>query len=805
MVAQVGNLQVRVGADISGLSTGMRRAQREVAQSAGAMKRSVSDLQLSFKEVATFSSRAFRTGALLFAGTFGARKLLEMADAAKTLSAQLRLATSQFGSFEQANKDVQAIAERSRSDLLATADLYAALMRNSDQFGATQAQVARVTETVSKAFKISGASADEAANATRQLVQAFQSGRLQGDEFRSMMENAPRLARLLADSLGKTVGELRNMSKEGKLTADVLVRAFSDRKFTDGIDAEFRALPVTFDQAMGQLYNAALITFSEFDRGGQFSQSIANFVSDGADGFERLGQSAHHFGEQVADTFAAIEEIRNELAALHTDGIGSFLGLTNATYGWRDALADTLGVIDGVANAFANLANAPGNLIRLGLGQPIINNPSNMRGSFLEKTNQRRVDAARQQIMARTPRDMLAEFGLNRAPPPFHPSASGAKAKKGRTRQPPRDRSADTAYQFQREQMQADADILRASQDLALSSEQRADIALKLIDIEHAMQAAEIDDRVRRAERDFAEKKITAGALKEVEAQAGKLRAANDAKTAIEKQVFVEERLARAEQAQFEALDQQRGFALDALRAADQMAETAAEHRTIQMQILDAEIEQRRLELEHEKQLAIRNGATADEIRVIQDKIDHLSTERAQGAAGIAMNNRGPYQDWLASLPTTAAKAQEAFERLETQGFDGLIDAALALSDGFDSAKKALLDTLKQFFLGLARIELQKGLAQLLPAGGFKIPGLAGGGTGVFGGIPGVDRNLLSLNGIPIARVSYGERFSIGNDNSPAMRAGGNTQIFNIRTPDANSFMRSETQIARAARRRLGV
>jgi tape measure domain-containing protein len=285
-----------------------------------------------------------------------AKSFLDIADVAKTLDAQLKLATAGFGSFAQAQDDVRKIAAVTRSGLEETASLYGSFARSANELGLSQGQVARATQTVSEAYKISGASAVDAAQGTRQLIQAFQSGVLRGDEFNSIMESSPRLARLLADSLGIPIGQLRAMAEAGQLTADKLSRAFTDTKFTDGIDAEFRQLPVTFDQAMTQVSNAAIITFGAFDRGGQFSTALSNFVTDGSDGFKGLEQSAINFGitarseiEGLASAFAPVVEAGQHLF----DVLGSgFRGIDLS----RD-IDKSLGQIDKLT---ANLAGNEG-------------------------------------------------------------------------------------------------------------------------------------------------------------------------------------------------------------------------------------------------------------------------------------------------------------------------------------------------------------------------------------------------------------------------------------------------------------
>src|SRR3546814_9033421 len=95
-----------------------------------------------------------------------------------------------------------------------------------------------------------------------------------------------------SSDLDVPVGSLRAMAEQGELTADKLLRALTDTKFTASIDAEFKQMPVTFDQAMTQVHNAAIVTFGAFDQGGEFSTILAHFVSGGAD-----GRSVEHTSE----------------------------------------------------------------------------------------------------------------------------------------------------------------------------------------------------------------------------------------------------------------------------------------------------------------------------------------------------------------------------------------------------------------------------------------------------------------------------------------------------------------------------
>lgn len=353
----------------------MARLRAEVQQSTSAWERGMARIRGSAADTEVRSVRSIRNiaGSIgligVAAGTIaGARAFLNLADTAKTLEAQLRLATRESGSFVQAQEDVRRIASQTRSGLQETATLYATFQRNARELGITQEQAARATQSVSQAFLISGASAAEAAGGLRQFLQGVQSGTLRGEELNSVLENAPRLARLLADSLGVTIGELRRMGQEGELTGDKLIAALTERRFTDQLDAEFRELPVTFGQAMTQISNAALIAFGAFDRGGQFSQALANFATQGAESFSSIEADAEHSGAQIRATMEALADVFGPMVggaenafglirvmadSLAADVAAIFAAWDSAAEGLRETAIHALGAIGGVNPALS--------------------------------------------------------------------------------------------------------------------------------------------------------------------------------------------------------------------------------------------------------------------------------------------------------------------------------------------------------------------------------------------------------------------------------------------------------------------
>ena len=116
------------------------------------------------------------------------------------------------------------------------------------------AEAVKFTSTLDKAFKVSGTSAGEASAAMYQLNQAMTSGKLQGDEFRSVMENAPILAQKIAESMGVSMAQLKKLGSEGKITSDVIKKAVLGS--ADDIETKYNQMPLTFGKVWQQAQNA---------------------------------------------------------------------------------------------------------------------------------------------------------------------------------------------------------------------------------------------------------------------------------------------------------------------------------------------------------------------------------------------------------------------------------------------------------------------------------------------------------------------------------------------------------------------
>lgn len=191
------------------------------------------------------------TGLTLGAGLL--HSLAGVSDEYTSLAARIRLVSSSNENAATTFNSVSQLASATGQHIAATAELYTRMAR-SLKGAASQTELLRVTETISKAAVVSGATAQESTAAIIQLSQGLASGTLRGEEFNSVSEQMPRIMEMLEKSLRVTRGELRKMAQDGKLTTDIVFRALKES--AQDIDAEFSQMPVTIGRAVTELSNA---------------------------------------------------------------------------------------------------------------------------------------------------------------------------------------------------------------------------------------------------------------------------------------------------------------------------------------------------------------------------------------------------------------------------------------------------------------------------------------------------------------------------------------------------------------------
>lgn len=209
--------------------------------------------------------------------TLTAHAIVDAADAYTRLQNRLAVVAESQGQVNQLTDEMLRIATTARQPIEQTAKTFVRFDLAMQQLGRSQKDSAILTENVAKALKLGGATAGESASAMLQLSQAFNKGKLDGDEFRSMMENSPILADKLAKSLNATRGELLKLAPEGKITADVMAKAWIGA--TDDINKAFAKLRPTIAESFVNLRSEITVFFGRLDQSIGFTAGLANAIS----------------------------------------------------------------------------------------------------------------------------------------------------------------------------------------------------------------------------------------------------------------------------------------------------------------------------------------------------------------------------------------------------------------------------------------------------------------------------------------------------------------------------------------------
>lgn len=203
---------------------------------------------------------ALRRAVFMLGALRGLQGLTNIADTMMNANARINNITGDLAKTKYYMDAIYQSAQRSRSGFMETANSVGKLATLAGSaFEGSMEQVIAFTELMNKMFVISGASAAESSNAMYQLTQAMAAGKLQGDEMRSILENAPMLAQKLAEKLGVSVGELKELGAEGKITADIIKDALFAS--AEEIEEKFNDMPKTIGQTWTEICNHALNAF----------------------------------------------------------------------------------------------------------------------------------------------------------------------------------------------------------------------------------------------------------------------------------------------------------------------------------------------------------------------------------------------------------------------------------------------------------------------------------------------------------------------------------------------------------------
>lgn len=299
-MAEIANLVIRV--DSREAANASRDLDR-LGESSGAAEKGADRLTAGFG--------ALRT-AILSLGIAGVvKQAVSLADTYNNLTGRLRLVTNGTAELAQVQSELFQMAQRTRSGFAETGDLYARIARSAKDLGLQQSQLLSITETINQAMVVSGSSAEGMRAALVQLGQGFASGTLRGEELNSVLEQAPRLAQAIADGMGVSVGQLRKLGEDGKLTAEAVTGALLSQR--QAVEREFAQMPKTVGQALTVAGNELLKFVGLGDQATGASSMLASGIIAVSKNFDVLAAAASGLIAIKATTWIA--DVTKSLAA----------------------------------------------------------------------------------------------------------------------------------------------------------------------------------------------------------------------------------------------------------------------------------------------------------------------------------------------------------------------------------------------------------------------------------------------------------------------------------------------------------
>jgi tape measure domain-containing protein len=301
------SLQIRITAELSQLRSAIQsmQGQLENARKTGAQVGTA-----GAQGIAQLNQRLQSTGRIVagIAASLGVglsiAGLVKASDEAATIAARLKLATKNTEQLATAQKAVFDLAQRTRTSLLATVDLYARIERSTRDLKVNQATILQLTETINQAAQISGGGASAEA-ALFQLSQGLAAGTLRGEELNSVLEQTPRLAQAIADGMNIPIGKLREIAQEGKLTSTAVLRALLGQ--SEALQKEFAAFPPTIASGFTAIRNAFVQYLQTSDQAGTSARQFAEALQAVARNLPAIIDAVLRLGPAVLAVYGAFK------------------------------------------------------------------------------------------------------------------------------------------------------------------------------------------------------------------------------------------------------------------------------------------------------------------------------------------------------------------------------------------------------------------------------------------------------------------------------------------------------------------
>ncbi|MCF0322068.1 tape measure protein [Klebsiella pneumoniae] len=276
MAEKAGEIYYDIEANVSGLIQAQQQVNKRLDQMDAKFEqssRSARRFEGALNKVGVAIAAAFTIDA--------AKKLIAIGDEMVTLQARIARLSSSIDVAKETLASLSAIAAQTGNSLSETERLWESLTTALKETGATNSQILGLTSTLQKIGTIGGSSTEEMANALRQFGQSISGGIVRADEFNSILEQMPELARQIAAGLGIPFGDLRKRMLEGKLTAQDALNAI--QRQSQSVNEEFDKMPVSIDRAKNSLDVAFKNAINDLNQAIGLTTTLAGLMQSVAD------------------------------------------------------------------------------------------------------------------------------------------------------------------------------------------------------------------------------------------------------------------------------------------------------------------------------------------------------------------------------------------------------------------------------------------------------------------------------------------------------------------------------------------
>lgn len=395
-----GSLVYQVDIETAKMITGSRKASvvlEEMQRQTGKASKSVDALSSSadkagnsmggLKTILTGVAGAISVSLIIDYG----KAFLTVADNITQLQARIARLTSDTSTAKSTFMGLAAIASNTGASLKDTAKLWENMTASLKETGATNSQILALTDTLQKIGRVGGSSSEDMSNALRQFGQSIASGTVRAEEFNSIVEQMPELARQIAAGLGMTGGQLRQAMLEGKLSAEDAINAIM--KQSDSLNEEFKKLPRTMDQASNTLTISLQMLIGKMNETVGASQTMVTIIDSISSAIDRLSGKTETAAQRISDLTSTAEMYERRARTWSWLGLDGWSEQNKALAALSNRAATLVGDLDSVAQASARAAAGQIKFNKAGTANP--------KQDALVKRSQRRIELSKLEGEAR--------------------------------------------------------------------------------------------------------------------------------------------------------------------------------------------------------------------------------------------------------------------------------------------------------------------------------------------------------------------------------------------------------------------